>query len=121
MELHIHHHFDFGPRLEELFDSFNKRIHHMTVQLDTLTAQVATNKDGIASAITLLGNIKTALDAAIASNPNDDGAALQALSDSLGADDQALAAAVVANTPAAPAQPASGQSAAAAASAARRL
>lgn len=71
----------------------------MSIQLDNLTAGVAANNSAIESAITLLGNLKAALDAAIASQPTDDGAALQALSDSLGAEDAKLAAAVTANTP----------------------
>jgi ATP/maltotriose-dependent transcriptional regulator MalT len=71
-------------------------------QQDALTAQVDTNTDTIGSAITLIGNIKSQLDAAIASQPQDNGAALQALADKLASSDQALAAAVVANTPAAP-------------------
>lgn len=71
----------------------------MAGELDALRAQVARNSDVDASAITLLRGLKTALDAAIASG---DPAALTALSNSLGASTDALAAAVVENTPAQP-------------------
>lgn len=77
------------------------KISIMSTQLDNLTAGVAANNSAIESAITLLGNLKAALDAAIAAQPTDDGAALQALSDSIGAEDTKLAAALAANTPAA--------------------
>lgn len=77
----------------------------MSTELDNLTAGVAANNSAIESAITLLANLKTALDAAIAKLPTDDGAALQALSDSLGTEDAKLAAAVAANTPVADAPP----------------
>lgn len=76
----------------------------MSQQLDDLTAQVSKNSDVIDSAKNLITGLKTALDAAIASQPTDDGAALKALSDSLAAKDQELADAVAANTPAAPAE-----------------
>lgn len=65
--------------------------------LDDLKAKVASNTTVIGSAITLLGNLKTSLDAAIAQLP--DQTALQNLSNTLGTDDQALADAVAANTP----------------------
>lgn len=71
----------------------------MSGELDKLNAAVTRNADVEASAVALLQGLKAALDAAIASgNP----VQLQALSDSLGASTDALAAAVVANTPAAP-------------------
>lgn len=70
----------------------------MAGELAALQAGVAKNTDVIESAITLLGNIKSLLDAAIASG---DPAALTALSTALGAEDDKLAAAVAANTPAA--------------------
>ena len=69
----------------------------MSVQLDALTAQVAKNTDVVNSAIKLIGNIKAQLDAA-----GTDPVKLAALSATLGTDDDALAAAVVANTPAEP-------------------
>lgn len=75
-------------------------ITKMAGELEGLTAQVAANTDVEASAATLLGGLKAALDAAIAAgNP----AALTALSASLGTSAAALSAAVAANTPTAPA------------------
>jgi hypothetical protein len=66
--------------------------------LSDLQARVAAEDTVIDSAITLLQGLKTQLDAAVASG---DPAALQALSDDIGAKTQALADAVTANTPAA--------------------
>lgn len=85
--------------------SLSERIEIMTASLDALTAQVQANSDATASAVALLGALKADLDAAIASQPEDDGAALQALSDKLAADDKTLADAVVASTPADPSAP----------------
>jgi hypothetical protein len=66
--------------------------------LDDLTAQVTKNEDVEASAVTLINGIAQRLKDAIASN---DPAKLTALQTSLSASADALAAAVVANTPAA--------------------
>lgn len=67
--------------------------------LDDLKTRVEANTTASGSAVVLLQGLKAALDAAIASgNP----AEIQALADKLGVDTQALADAVVANTPAAP-------------------
>lgn len=74
------------------------KVNHMSVELDALTAAVAHNTDVEESAIILLNGLKTQLDAAIASG---DPAALRALSDSITAETDKLAAAVAANTPAA--------------------
>ena len=71
----------------------------MAGELAALQAGVARNTDVVESALTLIQNIKTALDAAIASN---DPAALTALSTALGSEDDKLAAAVAANTPSTP-------------------
>jgi hypothetical protein len=65
--------------------------------LDDLTAQVASNRTVIQSALTLIAGIADRITAA-----GTDPAALAALTASLKSDDDALAAAVVANTPAAP-------------------
>lgn len=73
-------------------------VNKMAGELDALKTAVARVKTVEDSAIALLQGIKAKLDAAIAA---DDPAALQALSDSLGQDSDALSAAVVANTPAA--------------------
>jgi hypothetical protein len=73
------------------------KVNNMAGELDTLTAGVARNTDAIESAITLIQNIKALLDAA-----GTDPAKLAALSATLGSEDDKLAAAVAANTPAAP-------------------
>lgn len=70
----------------------------MSAALDNLTAKVTAEETVISSAIALITGIKAALDEALAAN---DTAAIQALSDKIGADTQALADAVTANTPAA--------------------
>ncbi len=72
------------------------KVQHMAGELDTLTAQVASNTSVIESAITLIGNIKALLDAA-----GTDPAKLAALSATLASEDDKLAAAITANTPAA--------------------
>lgn len=64
--------------------------------LDVLTAQVTANTDVEASAIQLLTNLSAALVAA-----KNDPVAVQALADQLKTSGDKLAAAVVANTPAA--------------------
>lgn len=64
--------------------------------LTELTAAVAKDTEVDQSAITLLNGLKAALDAA-----GTDPVALKALSDQLGSNSDALAAAVAANTPAA--------------------
>ena len=66
----------------------------MSGELDDLVAKVAANTTVIGSAIVLLQTLKAKLDAA-----GTDPAALAALSAELGAKDQALADAIVANTP----------------------
>ena len=65
--------------------------------IDDLTANVTANTTVIESAIALLGNLKTLLDAA-----GTDPVKLKALSDTLASEDTKLAAAITANTPAAP-------------------
>lgn len=71
----------------------------MANELDDLKAAVAKDLEVDQSAITLLNGLKQKLDDAIASG---DPAQLKALSDSIGSSTQALADAVVANTPAEP-------------------
>lgn len=73
----------------------------MSQVLDDLTKNVTAITNAAESAITLLGNIKTKLDEAIAANNNGDATALQALSDTLGTETQHLTDAITANTPAA--------------------
>lgn len=74
-----------------------QKLNHMGQELDDLKAAVAKDTEVDQSAITLLNGLKQKLDDAIASG---DPAALQALSDQLGSNAQALADAVTANTPA---------------------
>ena len=69
-------------------------------EIDDLRAEVEENGSVVASAVTLLSGLKAALDAAIASN---DMGAVRNLRDQLDANNQQLADAVAANTPAAPA------------------
>lgn len=72
---------------------------HMAGELDLLTAEVAENSTVVGSAVALLQQLKALLDAAIASGDMTQVAVLaQQLSDQT----DALAAAVVANTPAQP-------------------
>lgn len=69
----------------------------MSAQLDALTLQVTNNNNVIESALALISNLSAAITAA-----GTDPVALQALTDSLDTEDTKLAAAIVANTPAAP-------------------
>lgn len=95
-----HHHVDVHIRFDqipELLQALTGQNRKIMSALDDLTAAVANDTTVDQSAITLLEGLKSALDEAIA---NDDPAALQALSDQLGANQAALSAAVTANTPA---------------------
>ena len=67
----------------------------MTTQLQTLTDQVTANNTLIGSAVTLIGGLAAQIQASI-----NDPVALQALADSLKQNDDTLAAALLANTPA---------------------
>lgn len=89
-------------RIERLLVlNLNLSEKEMTALTD-LQTQVASNTSVIKSAETLLSGLAAALAAAIAAQQGgDDGAALQALQAQLSTDDAGLAAAVVANTPAA--------------------
>ena len=86
----------FEDQLNRILDAINQIGMKMANELADLTAQVAQTNTVIDSAIILIQGIKAALDAA-GTNP----AALKALSASLDTSEQALAAAVAANTPAA--------------------
>ena len=91
-------------RLEDLFSSrMDFLLHlvekHIMAALDDLKREVAETKTISASAIALIEGLKAKLDEAIATG---DPAALQALSDELDTQGNALAAAVTANTPASP-------------------
>jgi hypothetical protein len=87
------------PKLDEALVLLRKITRQEVIvskELDELTKQVAANRDVTQSAITLIAGIKARLDEA-----GTDPAKLQALRDDLAAQDQALAEAVAANTPAA--------------------
>ena len=100
IDLNIFSHPGAIPHMEDqlnrILDAINQLGIKMATALEDLTAQVTQTNTVIDSAIVLIQGIKAALDAA-GSNP----VALKALSDSLAASDAALAAAIVANTPAA--------------------
>lgn len=66
----------------------------MSVEVDNLTAQVKANSDAIDSAVVLINGIADRIAAA-----GVDPVKLKALTDELRAKDDALSAAVVANTP----------------------
>lgn len=94
---------DLQQTLNHLHDHFrrlDKKVDSIMAALDDLKASVARNTDTTKSAIAALVGIKKALDDIIAAGNNDP--ALAELSASLTADDDALAAAITANTPAAP-------------------
>lgn len=98
--VHVHMHSEDSPALAAIQSALTiliKKVTHTMSATDDLTAAVAANGSGIASAISLLQGLKALLDAAIANLP--DQSALLALSATLGADDATLAAAVLANTP----------------------
>lgn len=95
----------FGPdqvsraalvRIENALNRLSDKVNKMAGTLDEITANVARVTDAEKAAVVLLKGLKDKLDAA-----GSDPVALKALSDTLGADADELAAAVVANTPAA--------------------
>lgn len=69
----------------------------MSAELDTLTQEVSENTTVVQSAITLIGSLATKIE-----ELKNDPVALQALADQLNVNEQALAAAVAANTPTPP-------------------
>lgn len=102
--IHIHFHADStaaaDPRIAEILSTvraLSKGASAMASDLSDLTDAVAANGTVQQSAITLLDGLKSQLDAALASN---DTAALRELSASLSSQRQALADALVRNTPA---------------------
>lgn len=112
MRLDVYLHFAadgaLSAKLESILGALNQlngKVGTMTAELDDVVAKVTAMETVQEGAITLLGELKTKLDAAIASG---DTAALVALSTRLGADTQKLADAIVANTPAAPPPPGGG-------------
>lgn len=108
MKFEFHHYHHADPQLIAAINGVmaqNSIILTKVAQLmsvvDDLKAQVSKNTEVISSAKTLIVGLKTSLDNAIAQLP--DTSALTELSAQLATDDQALADAVAANTPAAPA------------------
>jgi len=91
MRIDVHVHSD--QRLEALLARMEMKL---SKELDDLKAQVAQTTTIAQSAVTLIGGIADRITAA-----GTDKAALTALTDELRADDDSLAAAVAANTPAA--------------------
>ncbi len=87
-------------KVNRILGTLNTQGILMASSLQTLTEAVAANTSAIGSAKMALVGLKASLDAAIAALP--DQSALDALSVQLGTDDASLAAAIVANTPAAP-------------------
>ena len=98
MNFNINVYFHPEPKPDTLVLDTLKQQGTMTMTiLQNLIAQVAANSTVSASAVTLLDGLKAKLDACLAADGVDQ-AALQALSDTLGAETAALAAAVQANT-----------------------
>ena len=83
----------------QMLHTINERTATMAGELDQLKAAVEAENTVIASAISLLQGLKSALDAAIAANNPQ---ALVDLSNEIGAKTAELSAAVTANTPAGP-------------------
>jgi hypothetical protein len=82
--------------LHLLKDSRNREV-HMGLELDALTAKVAETNTVMGSAVALIGGLAAQIEAL-----KTDPAALSALAASLEGSKAALAAAILANTPAAP-------------------
>ena len=83
-------------RILALLEVVAQKEQHMTVEIDDLKVQVAAVETEAGSIIVLCNGLSAQLAAA-----KEDPAAIQALADSLKSQAQAIAAAVVANTPAA--------------------
>lgn len=104
LDLHLYLHLDeetFGRadrKLDTIIALLTKGFKHMAHELTTLETQVRANTDAEQSAVMLLGELHDLLIAA-----QNDPARLQAVIDQLGTSKAALAAAIVANTPASPA------------------
>ena len=104
MDLHVYvHTVPSTPdtRLDQILtavQALTLKENSIMADLSVLTTDVAANADAVASAVALLEGLSAALAAA-----GNDPVALAALADSLSSNTAALAAAVVANTPAAPA------------------
>ncbi len=100
---HIHHCDDpvggatpISVEIYHMLAHIIERLEQMSAELDALTAQVKANSDLLDSATTLINGIADRITAA-----GVDPVKLKALTDELKAKDDALAAAITANTPAA--------------------
>ena len=110
MTIVIHNHFyaeskvvtellkKMDQKMDQHFSITNKQQLHMGQELDDLTSKVSETLTVEQSAVELLTGLKAKLDAA-----GTDPTKLKSLSDSLATGKDALAAAIIANTPAAPA------------------
>jgi len=101
--LHVHVHLEPDPRIDKILTAINQlstKEDTTMADLNALTAEVRANGDVVASAVTLLQGLSAALTAA-----GTDPVALQELVDQLNTNDNQLAQAVVANTPAATVPP----------------
>jgi hypothetical protein len=100
MDIHVYLHVKQDPEVMALLDAILPRLDLMEkiimAALDDLTAQVAANRSVSQSALILINGIADRITAAGA-----DPTKLAALTASLKSDDDALAAAVTTNTPAA--------------------
>jgi cell division septum initiation protein DivIVA len=102
LDVHVHlHHHEPSDRVTERLDQILTRLGgiarqetHIMQELDDLTTQVKANTDAEQSAIVLINGIAARIAAA-----GTDPVVLQALTDSLKGSSDALAAAVIANTP----------------------
>lgn len=83
-------------RNSKKLDLILERLQHMSIELDNLTTQVRANSVAVDAAVLLINGIADRITAA-----GVDPAKLQALTDELKSKDEALATAVVANTPSA--------------------
>lgn len=107
MKIDVYHHFPqpgYGPpktgydSVIHLLTLLTKEIKRMSAQLDALVAAVDANTTVTGSAIVLLEGLHAKILELLAQEVIDP-AAVQQLADNLAADTQALAAAVLANTP----------------------
>jgi len=100
MKFHVYHHYDpaYERRLEHEITALSKTLEEAMALLDELTANVVNITKQDDAIIALLANVKAKLDEALA-QPAVDTAALQALSDTLGAEAAKVSEAVLANTP----------------------
>ena len=101
MRVDLHIHIEAGSevtaRLDAILETLGLMESNIMKELDDLKAQVTANRTVLTSAVTLINGIADRITAA-----GVDPKALADLSASLKSDDDALAAAVVANTPPTP-------------------